>query len=138
MDKGPYKSAKKVEDGGAKSQKMDLLPLTEEQQEAYLNWDKDRIISVSNQIVEYFPRVMYFHTIIVTLCAIRSPTDLCVAATYFAMLMRIIMVFGFYADKKSIYITFGGFEIFLNFILLFATMGHKQHDADSTPVISSS
>jgi hypothetical protein len=125
-----------VADPAAKDGKMDLLPLTNEQEEAYLKWDKDRIVSVSNQIVEYFPRVMYFHTIIVTLCAIRSPTDLCVAATYFAMLVRIIMVFGFYADKKSIYITFGGFEIFLNFILLFATMGHKQHDNDATTTVA--
>jgi len=68
---------------------------------------------------------MYFHTIIVALCAIRSPTDLCVACTYFAMLARVVMVFGFYANKKTIYIAFGSFEIFLNFILLFATMGHK-------------
>ena len=105
-----------------------MKPLSPEQEEAYLKWDKERIVSISNQIVEFFPRVMYFHTIIVTLCAIRSPTDFCVAATYFAMLMRIIMVFGYYLDRKAIYISFGGFEIFLNFLLLFATMGHKQHD----------
>ena len=97
-----------------------------------MDWEKHRITSISNQIVEYFPRVMYFHTIIVAMCAIRSPTDLCVAATYFAMLMRILMVAGFYADKKMIYIGFGGFEIFLNFILLFATMGHKQHEEPVT------
>ena len=71
------------------------------------------------------PRVMFFHTIIVALCAIRSPTDLCVGCAYFAMLFRMVMVFGFYADKKAIYIFFGGLEVFLNFIMLFATMGHK-------------
>lgn len=112
-----------------------MKPLSDVEIEAYLKWDKERIVSVSNQIVEFFPRVMYFHTIIVTLCAIRSPTDLCVAATYFAMLMRIIVVFGFYADKKAIYITFGGFEIFLNFILLFATMSHNQFDENPNRTI---
>ena len=79
--------------------KIDLSPLTEDEIKSYLEWEDKRIISISNQIVEFFPRVMFFHTIIVAMCAIRSPTDLCVAATYFAMLMRIIMVFGYYANK---------------------------------------
>jgi hypothetical protein len=42
------------------------------------------------------------------------------------MLLRIIMVFGFYCNKKAIYITASTFEIFLNFILLLIAMGYSS------------
>ena len=73
---------------------------------------------------------MIFHTIIVGIVAIRAPTDFACACTYFAMMMRLIMVFGFYANKKIIYTGASGMEIFLNFILLFTAMGYNQYKLD--------
>ena len=105
-----------------------MRELSEEEYEAYVQWEDSRIQSISNQIVEYFPSCMMFHTIIVSMVAIRSPTDFAVSATLFALLCRIIMVFGFYCNKKLIYIAASGIEIFMNFILLFIAMGYSQHD----------
>ena len=67
-----------------------------------------------------------FHTIIVSMVAVRSPTDFAVSATLMAMLMRIVMVFGFYANKKLIYMSASALEVFINFCLLFICMGYKQ------------
>lgn len=68
---------------------------------------------------------MIFHTMIVSMVAVRSPTDFAVSATLMAMLMRIIMVFGYYANKKIVYMAASGLEIFINFCLLFICMGYK-------------
>ena len=93
----------------------------------YVKWEQKRLMSISNQIVEYFPSVMIFHTIIVSMVALRAPTDFAVSATFFAMIMRIIMVFGYYCNKKAIYIGASAVEIFINFILLFTAMGYNQN-----------
>jgi hypothetical protein len=77
-------------------------------------------------IVEYFPGCMIFHTIIVSMVAVRAPTDFAVSVTLMAMLMRIVMVFGFYANKKSVYVAASSIEVFINFCLLFICMGYAQ------------
>ena len=100
--------------------------MTEEEEAAYENWEMTRLKSISSMIVEYFPSVMMFHTLIVSMVAVRSPTDFAVSAVLMAMLMRIVMVFGYYANKKLVYITASGIEIFINFMLLFICMGYKQ------------
>ena len=104
--------------------------MTDEEMVAYLEWEDQRIQSISNQIVEFFPQVMMFHTLIVGITAIRAPTDFACSLTYFAMLLRIIMVFGYYANKKIIYVGASGLEIFINFILLFTAMGYNQYKND--------
>ena len=69
---------------------------------------------------------MMFHTIIVSMCAIRAPTSFALTCAIFAMLMRILMVFGYYSGRKVVYIGASGMEIFMNFIILFITMGYSQ------------
>ena len=78
--------------------------------------------SITNEIVEYFPRIMMFHSIIVTFCAIRSPTDTAVVLTYFTIILRILMVFGWYCNKKFVYLCAGTAEALINIILLFITL----------------
>ena len=68
---------------------------------------------------------MIFHTIIVSMVAIRSPTDFATAVTIFCMLMRIVMVFGYYCNRKAIYIGASAMEIFLNFILLLIALSYS-------------
>ena len=82
--------------------------------------------SITNQIVEYFPKTMIFHTIIVGMCAIRSPTDFAIALVIFAMLMRFVMVFGYYVNRKIIYIGASAVEVCINIILLFIAMAYSQ------------
>jgi len=96
--------------------------LDDDVQKAYQKWEDERLKSISNQIVEYFPQAMIFHTIIVSMAAIRAPTDFAAALVLFAMLMRIIIVFGYYCNKKIIYIGGGAMEVFINFMLLFVAM----------------
>ena len=43
--------------------------------------------------------MMLFHTIVVAMCAIRSPTEVTVVLTYFSILLRLLMVFGPYCDS---------------------------------------
>ena len=100
--------------------------MNEEEEKAYEDWEDNRLQSISNHIVEYFPSAMIFHTIIVSMVAVRSPTDFAVSATLMAMLMRIVMVFGFYANKKLVYISASSLEVVINFILLFICMGYQQ------------
>lgn len=107
-----------------------LRAMTEDEMSSYLEWEDSRLKSISNQIVEYFPQVMIFHTMIVGITAIRAPTDFACSCTYFAMVLRIIMVFGYYANKKIIYMGASGMEIFINFILLFTAMGYSQYKND--------
>ena len=102
-----------------------LRSMTDAEMNSYLEWEENRLKSISNQIVEYFPQVMLFHTMIVGITAIRAPTDFACACTYFAMILRIIMVFGYYANKKIAYMGASGMEIFINFILLFTAMGYN-------------
>ena len=70
---------------------------------------------------------MFFHTMFIGLAIIRSPTDFAVACSLFGLLMRIIMVFGFYCDKKAVYVGASGIEIFTNFCILFSAMSHNQY-----------
>ena len=103
-----------------------MREMTNEEIDAYVKWEKNRLKSISNQIVEYYPRCMLFHTIIVSMCALRSPTDFAVSCTLMAMLLRIVMVFGYYCNKRLVYIGAGALEVFINFLLLFITMGYSQ------------
>ena len=100
--------------------------MTDQEKEAYVEWEKNRLMSISNMIVEFFPSCMIFHTMIVSLCAVRAPTDFAISATLFAMIMRIAMVLGYYTNKKLIYISASAIEILINFILLFIAMGYSQ------------
>lgn len=102
--------------------------MTEDEIEEYNKWEKKRLRSISNQIVEYFPQVMIWHTMIVSMCAIRAPTDFAVSCCLFSMLMRIVMVFGYYCNKKMVYCAASGLEIFCNFCLLFTAMGYSQYE----------
>jgi hypothetical protein len=45
-----------------------------------------------------------------------------------AMLLKYVAVFGFYMNKKLIYIGSGACEVFINFMLLFIAMGYNQHN----------
>lgn len=108
--------------------KAKLEDMTEDELAAFEKWQEQRMQSISNQIVEYFPQIMIWHTMIVSMCAIRSPVDFAVSVTLFAMLMRIVMVFGYYCNKKIVYITASGVEIFCNFCLLFIAMGYSQYN----------
>lgn len=100
--------------------------MTKEEQDEYMEWDKNRLQSISSQIVEYFPEVMIWHTMILGMCVIRSPTDFVTACSYFALMMRIIMVFAFYCNKKIIYVGASSIEILTNHIMLFTAMGYSQ------------
>mmetsp|Transcript_15664 Transcript_15664/g.24007 ORF Transcript_15664/g.24007 Transcript_15664/m.24007 type:complete len:91 (+) Transcript_15664:436-708(+) len=90
-----------------------------------MEWETKRLQSISNYIVEYFPQVMIFHTIIVSMCALRAPTDFAVACTVFCMLLRILMAFGYYCNKKTVYVGASGLEVFCNFMLIFIAMGYS-------------
>ena len=69
---------------------------------------------------------MIFHTIIVSMVVLRSPTNFAVSCVIFAMMCRIVMVFGFYCNEKAIYLFASGMEIFINFMLLFICMAYTQ------------
>jgi len=107
--------------------KTNLRDLNEEELQDYIDWEDGRLQSISNQIVEYFPQIMIWHTMIVSLCVIRAPIDFAVSCALFALLMRIVMVFGYYCNKKMVYITASALEIFCNFCLLFIAMGYSQY-----------
>ena len=68
---------------------------------------------------------MIFHTVIASMCAIRAPTDFATACVIFSMLMRIVVVYGYYCKKKIVFIGAGGLEVFINFILLFIAMAYS-------------
>ena len=99
--------------------------MTEDDDKLYDMWVKNRLKSISNHVVEYFPSTMFFHTMIVSITAIRSPTDFAVSLCLFGMLLRIIMIFGYYCNKKAVYIGAGACEAFSNFVLLFIAMGYN-------------
>ncbi len=69
---------------------------------------------------------MLFHTIVVAICAIRSPTDVVVVLTYFTILLRLLMIFGWYCQKRAcLYLGAGAAEAFINIILFGITMAHS-------------
>ena len=99
--------------------------MTEKDAKKYDLWVKNRLRSISNHIVEFFPSTMFFHTMIVSITAIRAPTDFAVSLCLFQMLLRLTMIFGYYCDKKTVYIGAGACEAFGNFVLLFIAMGYN-------------
>jgi len=40
-------------------------------------------------------------------------------------MLRIVVVFGFYCNKKIVYTGAGAVEVFVNFLLLFMAMGYS-------------
>ena len=102
-----------------------MRAMTDEEVDEYVKWEDQRLKSISNIIVEYFPLCMLWHTMIVAMVCVRAPTDFAVSCVLFAMLMRILLVFGYYSNKKLIYIAASSLETFINFILLFIAMGYK-------------
>lgn len=42
-----------------------LREMEEEEEKEYISWQESRLQSISNHIVEYFPKVMFFHSVIV-------------------------------------------------------------------------
>ena len=69
-----------------------------EKQKAFKKWEEDRLESTSTMIVEHFPKTMVFYFLAVAFCATRAPTDFVVTAAYFALIVRIIQVFGYYCN----------------------------------------
>ena len=71
---------------------------------------------------------MLYHTIVVAMCAIRSPTDVTVVLTYFTIILRLLMVFGWYCQKRQgIYIGAGAAEGLINIILFGITMAYNPY-----------
>jgi hypothetical protein len=70
---------------------------------------------------------MLFHSFVVTLCAIRSPTDTAVILTYFTIILRIVEVFGWYCKRKFVYIAAGTGEALINIILFFITLIYSPY-----------
>ena len=105
--------------------------LTDEDRQKYAEWEKNRLKSISSIIVEFFPKQMLFHSIIVAMVCVRSPTDFAVSSVIFAMFLRLLMVFAYYGNKRMIYLTAGAVENFINFILLFICMGYKPPEIES-------
>ena len=77
---------------------------------------------MSQEIVEYYSKAMLFHSLVVTFCAIRSPTEVATILTYFCIILRIFMVMGWYCQKrKVIFVGAAAIEAFVNVILFFIT-----------------
>lgn len=96
--------------------------LSKKEEEDHKKFEEDRMKSISNEIVEYFPRIMLFHSLAVALCAIRSPSDTAVILTYFCVILHILMVFGWYCKRKFVYMASGGAEALINVILFLITL----------------
>merc|ERR1711907_735270 len=99
--------------------------MAKEDDDRYDEWQRNRLRSITNHITEYYPSMMFFHTMIVSIVAIRSPTDFAVSLCLFAMILRLVMVMGYYCNKKAVYIGAGACEAFANFVLLFIAMGYN-------------
>lgn len=70
---------------------------------------------------------MMFHSLVVAYCAIRSPTDTAVVLTYFTVILRIIEVFGWYCQRKFVYLAAGSAEALINVILFFITLTYNPY-----------
>lgn len=101
--------------------------LTKEEQEDFKKFEQNRMQSITNEVVEYFPRLMLFHSIVVTFCAIRSPTDTAVILTFFCIILRILMVFGWYCKRKFVYLASGSAEALINVILFLITLSYNPY-----------
>ena len=74
--------------------------------------------SITNELVDSYPKQMLFHTIAVAICAIRAPTDVAVVLTYFTIILRLLMIFSMYCNKREcIFLTCGAGEGLINIIL---------------------
>ena len=103
--------------------------MTEAEKDEHKRWEDKRLEkSITNEIVEYYPRMMLFHTIAVAMCALRSPTDVAVILTFFTIIFRILMVFGWYCQKRqAVYMIAGAAESLLNIILFGIAFGHSPY-----------
>ena len=101
--------------------------LNQQEEEEFKKFEKERMQSITNEVVEYFPRIMLFHSLVVTFCAIRSPTDTAVVLTYFCVILRMLMVFGYYCKRKFVYISSGTAEALINVILFFITLTYSPY-----------
>ena len=98
-----------------------------EREKRYDEWDKKRRTSITNDIVEMYPRYFIFFASAVAFCAVRAPTDFAVALTYLAILCRILHVFGWYCHKKIIVGGGLGLGMFINVILIFTGLVHENN-----------
>ena len=101
--------------------------LSDKELDEFKKFEKERMTSITNEVVEYFPRLMLFHSLAVTFCAIRSPTDATVVLTYFTILLRMITVFGWYCKRKCLYLTAGAFEGLINVVLFLITLSYNPY-----------
>eukprot|EP00347_Sterkiella_histriomuscorum_P019660 403340772 len=101
--------------------------LSKEEEEDFKKFEENRMQSITNEIVEYFPRMMFFHSLVVTFCAIRSPTDTAVVLTFFCIILRILMVFGWYCKRKFVYVSSGAAEALINVILFLITLSYNPY-----------
>ncbi|CDW79901.1 UNKNOWN [Stylonychia lemnae] len=111
----------------AQLMRMGEQDLTEEEVQEVKKFEASRLQSITNEVVEYFPRVMLFHTLVVTFCAIRSPTDTAVIFTYFTVLLRCLMVSGWYHKRQFVYLSAGAGEALINVILFFITLTYSPY-----------
>jgi len=83
---------------------------------------------VTNEIVEWYPRMMLFHTIVVAMCAIKAPTEVAVVLTWFSIVLRLLMVFGWHCNKRAcVYLGAGAGEALINIILFGIAMAHSPY-----------
>ena len=100
--------------------------ITDREKDEHRKWEKERLSkSITAEIVEYFPSKMLYHTIIVAICAIRAPTDVAVVLTYFTIILRLLMIFAVYCNKRDcLAFSTGAGEAFLNIILFGIAMDY--------------
>ena len=103
--------------------------ITDREKDEYRKWEKTRLQkSITAEIVELFPQKMLFHTIIVAICAIRAPTDVAVVLTYFTIILRLLMIFSIYCNKREcLAFSAGAGEAFLNVILFGIAMAYAPN-----------
>ena len=83
---------------------------------------------MTNELVDSYPKQMLFHTIAVAICAIRAPTDVAVVLTYFTIILRLLMIFSIYCNKREcVSITCGAGEGLINVILFGIAMAYTPN-----------
>ena len=94
-----------------------------------MKWEKQRLSkSVTAELVENFPSKMLFHTIVVAICAIRSPTDVAVVLTYFTIILRLLIIFAIYCNKRTcLAFSAGVGEALINIILFGIAMAYSPN-----------
>jgi hypothetical protein len=102
--------------------KQEPVPPTVEQFKAFQKWETERVQSISTEITEGYHKHMMWYTLAVALAVSRAPTDGAVILAYVAILGRIVQVFGWYSQRKVLYMGGCGFEVFCSTILFFYAM----------------